>query len=303
MQGIYVVSQKDILKEPEKEDPIAISSFPIDSHDCQRIATADGAVVNEGTIFPVRMSGRRHGYPYQVPYRSILPKPQECDNLLVPVALSCTHVAISSIRVEPTWMILGQSAGIAAALAAGDDVAVQELPYPKLRAQLLAAGQVLELPELPPLPPKPKEVGGVDPKTLGGIVLDDAAATLKGQWLRSTNFKPHVGSGYVHDDHRADGKSVATFRFSAPEAGRYEVRMAYSAHETRATKVPVVVVSGDNQTTLTVDQTKALPSGKLFRPIGVVELSAGESTITVSNTGGDGFVILDAFQLVPKTEE
>ncbi len=149
MLGMYVLSQKDILETPHKEDPIVVSSFPIDSHDCQRVALPDG-VINEGTIFPYRMQGRPHGYPYHVPYRSIVPRPEECTNLLVPVALSCTHVGISSIRVEPTWMILGQSAGIAAALAAKENHSVQELPYPALRTRLLAQGQVLELPALAP---------------------------------------------------------------------------------------------------------------------------------------------------------
>jgi len=145
MKGLYVVSQKDIMVEQLKEDPIVISSFPIDSHDCQRVAMKD-SVVDEGTIMPVRMKGKGHGYPYHIPYRSILPKPDECSNLLVPVALSCTHVAISSIRVEPTWMILGQSAGVAAALAAREKVTVQNLPYPKLRERLLAQKQALEIP-------------------------------------------------------------------------------------------------------------------------------------------------------------
>ena len=113
MKGLYVLSQRDIDNTPAKDDAIVVSSFPIDSHDCQRVAKSDGTVVNEGTIFPARLPGRRHGPPFQVPYRSIVPQPQECENLLVPVALSCTHVAYSSIRVEPTWMILGQSAGIA----------------------------------------------------------------------------------------------------------------------------------------------------------------------------------------------
>lgn len=149
MRGMYVLSQKDILKEPKKDDPIIVSSFPIDSHDCQRIAFEDGGVVNEGTIFPVRTKSPKQGYVYQVPYRSILPKPEECANLLVPVALSCTHVGISSIRVEPTWMILGQSAGIAAAMTSKDEQqrSVQQLPYAKLRERLLAQGQVLELPD------------------------------------------------------------------------------------------------------------------------------------------------------------
>ena len=128
-------------------------------------------MINEGTIFPVRMKGRAHGYPCHVPYRAIIPKPRECDNLLVPVALSCTHVGISSIRVEPTWMIIGQSAGVAAALAADLDVNVQDLPYPKLRARLLAQKQVLELPQLPEISPTPPHCASIDPKTLPGIVL------------------------------------------------------------------------------------------------------------------------------------
>jgi hypothetical protein len=299
MQGQYVVSQKDIMDEPKKDDPIVVSSFPIDSHDCQRVATKDG-VINEGTIFPVRMTGRSHGFPYQIPYRAIVPKVGECDNLLVPVALSCTHVAISSIRVEPTWMILGQSAGVAAALAAKLDVTVQKLPYPVLRERLLAQKQALDLPVLPDRPPEPAAPMSLDPRSLPGIVLDDSQAELKGTWNRSSNFKPHIGTGYRHDDRRADGQSTATFRFKAPKSGQYELRMAYSAHETRATKVPLTIQSGGHQTVLTVDQTRALPAGASFRSIGTIQLTGGvETTIILSNTGTDGFVILDALQLLP----
>ena len=150
MVGAYILSQKDIIDDPQKTDPIAVSSFPIDSHDCQRVGTAS-YVLNEGTIRPVRMAGRKHGYPYHVPYRAITPKASECENLLVPVALSSTHVGISSIRVEPTWMVLGQSAGIAAALSSQRSVAVQSLPYAALRERLLAQNQVLDLPVLAPV--------------------------------------------------------------------------------------------------------------------------------------------------------
>jgi len=155
MQGEYVISQNDIIGDPVKDDPIVVSSFPIDSHDVQRVALEGGGVINEGTIFPVRQGSR--GYPYHIPYGAILPVETEADNLLVPAALSSTHVAISSIRVEPTWMILGQSAGIAAALAADQDIAVQDLLYADLEPRLLAQGQVLELPSGfgPPEPPEP----------------------------------------------------------------------------------------------------------------------------------------------------
>lgn len=147
MRGMYVIKQSDILDQITKEDPIMVSSFPIDSHDCRRVIQPDGKVINEGTIFPVRQMPERIGYPYHVPYRSILPQPTECDNLLVPVALSCTHVAMSSLRIEATWMLIGQSAGIAAALAKTQDLAVQDLPYATLKPRLQAQGQVLTLPK------------------------------------------------------------------------------------------------------------------------------------------------------------
>ena len=298
MKGEYVISQRDIMDEPRKDDPIVVSSFPIDSHDCQRVATKDG-VIDEGTIMPVRMPEQRHGFAYHIPYRAILPKAGECQNLLVPVALSCTHVGYSSIRVEPTWMILGQSAGIAAALSAKQGVTVQALPYPALRERLLAQKQMLDLPVLPPLPAKPAGTAGIDPKTLPGIVLDDTQAELKGDWSRSSNFRPHIGTGYLHDDKRGDGQSTATFRFKVPKSGRYELLIAYSPHETRASKVPVTIESGPHKTTLTFDQTQQLPAGAAFRSAGIIRLTAdAEATITLSNAGTKGFVIVDAIQLI-----
>lgn len=298
MQGAYVLSQRDILDAPEKSQPIAVASFPIDSHDCQRIALADG-VVNEGTIFPMRMPRRPHGYPYHVPYQSIVPRADQCTNLLVPVALSATHVAYSSIRVEPIWMIVGQSAGIAAALAAKQDVAVQQLSYADLRASLLKQKQVLQLPVLPALPPMPP-VTAVDPATLPGVVLDDAQAELIGPWASSRNFANHVGRGYLHDDRRGDGQSKAVFRTKLPRSGRYHLSMAYSPHETRATQVPVTIDSGGRTERLLIDQTVSLPAGSALRRIATLSLSGeGETTITITNAATKGFVIVDALQLVP----
>ena len=151
MTGRLTLTEKDIFTEPTKEDPVAVCSFPVEAYDCRRVALPDG-VVNEGAIFPVRMPGRAHGYAYHVPYRAITPAADECVNLLVPVALSATHVAYSSLRMEPTWMTLGQSAGIAAALAGRAGVSVQALPYDKLRERILAQDIVLDLPKLPTIP-------------------------------------------------------------------------------------------------------------------------------------------------------
>ncbi|MCB1209589.1 MAG: FAD-dependent oxidoreductase, partial [Verrucomicrobiales bacterium] len=233
--------------------------------------------------------------------RAITPKADECSNLLVPVALSATHVAYSSIRVEPTWMMIGQSAGIAAALAAKDGVSVQELPYETLRQELLAQKQVLDLPVLPELPPAGPQ--SIDPAGLPGVILDDAKAELAGAWDSSANFKPYVGSGYLHDGKRGDGQSVATFRFKAPRSGGYELRMAYSPHETRAKKVPIKIQSGGLETVIIVDQTQSLQAGEAFRSVGKATLSAeGESVITIRNEGTEGFVIFDALQLIELKE-
>ena len=301
MDGRMILTQHDVLKDAQKEDPIAISSFPIDSHDCRRLALPDG-VINEGTIFPVRMPGRRHGYAYHIPYRAITPAASECSNLLVPVALSATHVAYSSVRVEPTWMAIGQGAGVAAALAAKAGVTVQALDYPTLRTRLLAQNVVLELPKLPPADKPARATGPVslDPKSLPGLILDDAQAELSGDWERSTNFKPHVGVGYLHDEQRADGKARAVFRFKGPADGEYELRMAYSAHETRTTRLPVTIIGGETEQRFIVDQTQPMPTGEAFRPIGSVRLRQGvEYTLSVTNQDTRGFVILDAFQLLP----
>jgi len=290
MRGMYILTQSDILDDIAKEDPIMVSSFPIDSHDCQRIAYLGGGVRNEGTIFPVRQSNRV-GYPYHVPYRAILPLPSECDNLLVPVALSCTHVAISSLRIEATWMLLGQSAGIAAAMAAERSVTVQNLPYADLRSRLLAQGQVLELPEAF--------------RPLSGIVLDDPAAELTGTWSISTTMTPYVGEGYRYTGAAGkpnDGNAVATFRFTSATGGLYQLNMAYSPDPTRATNVPLTVTSGPYVTNFTVDQRVARPDGSVVRPIGTVQLVTGaETIITLGTAGTTGFVILDAIQLIRDT--
>ena len=111
----------------------------LDSHNVQRFVTEEGFVQNEGDI------GVRTPRPYQISYGSIVPKKSECTNLLVPVCVSSSHIAFGSIRMEPVFMILGQSAATAACIAIEDDLAVQDVPYDKLKSQLIADGQVLEM--------------------------------------------------------------------------------------------------------------------------------------------------------------
>jgi hypothetical protein len=138
MVGRYVMTEHELLKRRETPEPIGMGSYGIDSHNVQRYVTPDGHVQNEGDI-----GVSTHG-PYQIALGAIQPREEQCTNLLVPVCVSSSHIAFGSIRMEPVFMILGQSAATVACLAIDGDRAVQHVPYPDLRQRLLADGQILE---------------------------------------------------------------------------------------------------------------------------------------------------------------
>ncbi len=137
--GDYVMTQRDVQSDIVKPDAIGMGSFPIDSHHFQRIASPVGAVINEG--FMVTLLAK----PYQMPYRCMTPKKDDCSNLLVTVCCSASHVAYSTIRMEPQYMILGEAAGVAAAQAARARAPVQSVDVAAVRARLASQGQVLQL--------------------------------------------------------------------------------------------------------------------------------------------------------------
>jgi hypothetical protein len=137
MVGMYVMTENELRKKKPTPDSVGMGSYTIDSHNVQRYITPEGYVQNEGDI------GVPTGGPYEIAYGSLVPKPGQADNLLVPVCLSSSHIAFGSIRMEPVFMILGQSAATAAALAIDGGLAVQDVPYAKLKARLVQDGQVL----------------------------------------------------------------------------------------------------------------------------------------------------------------
>ncbi|CCH52056.1 hypothetical protein BN8_01029 [Fibrisoma limi BUZ 3] len=138
MLGEFVMKEADALGKTTVPNPIGMGSYTLDAHQAQRYVKNDGFVQNEGDI------GVHPDKPYSIAYGSILPKEQECNNLLVPVCVSSSHIAFGSIRMEPVFMILGQSAATAAVLAINNKVSPQRLPYQKLRDVLLKDGQRLE---------------------------------------------------------------------------------------------------------------------------------------------------------------
>ena len=140
MRGAFVMTEHELLKTRPTPDPVGMGSYGIDSHNVQRYITPEGFVQNEGDI-GVSTKG-----PYQIAYGALVPQAGQADNLLVPVCVSSSHIAFGSIRMEPVFMILGQSAATAAALAIDAGVRVQDVPYARLRDRLLADQQILSRP-------------------------------------------------------------------------------------------------------------------------------------------------------------
>ncbi|SEN85337.1 FAD dependent oxidoreductase [bacterium A37T11] len=137
MIGQHVMTEHDTFSESSINDPVGMGSYTLDSHNTQRYVKPDGFVQNEGDI------GVSPKKPYQISYGSITPKKDECKNLLVPVCVSSSHIAFGSIRMEPVFMILGQSAAAAAVLAIDADKAVQDIDYQQLKKVLESRKQVL----------------------------------------------------------------------------------------------------------------------------------------------------------------
>lgn len=285
MLGRYVMTENELLKRRPTPESIGMGSYTIDSHNVQRYITPEGYVQNEGDI------GVGTNGPYEIAFGSIQPKRDQCQNLLVPVCVSSSHIAFGSIRMEPVFMILGQSAATTAVLAIESGVAVQDVGYAELRERLLQDGQVLEYQGAV------RGGGGVDPASLKGTVVDDSQATLSGEWSSSTSMGKWVGGSYQHDGGSRDGQSVARFEARLPQSGVYQVRLAYSANPNRATNVAVVVHHAGGQQTVAVNQKETPAIDGLFVSLGEFEFrSDTPAAVEISNRAADGHVIADAVQ-------
>ena len=140
MIGEFVTTEHEVLSKRPVAQPVGMGSYTMDSHNIQRYVKADGFVQNEGDL------GVKVPRPYQIDYRSLIPKKEECQNLLVPVCVSSSHIAFGSIRMEPVFMILGHSAATAACMSIDQNIAVQDLSYDQLSVELLKEGQILSNP-------------------------------------------------------------------------------------------------------------------------------------------------------------
>ncbi len=282
----YVHTESDCRRKRPTPQSVGMGSYNMDSHNCARYVTPEGFVQNEGDV---QVSP---GGPYQISYLSIVPKAAECPNLIVPVCVSSSHIAYGSIRMEPVFMVLGQSAATGAALAIDDGVPVQKVNYEKLKKQLLTDKQVLDFQGGP-------GAKGVDPKKLSGLVIDDNDAKQTGDWSFSASTGHFVGNGYLHDAHEGKGKKSVRYSPKIEKAGKYQVFLHFSANANRATNVPVAVKSADGEKTVTVNQRKA--HGDSGYSLGAFTFEKGDAGwVEIRTAGTDGHVIADAVRFVAK---
>jgi hypothetical protein len=293
MVGEYVMQQKDLQTDREKDDSIGMGSYNSDSHHVQRILAGsedfegdEASAINEGDMqVPVQ--------PYEISYRALVPKRDQATNLLVPVCCSASHVAYSSIRMEPQYMIMGHAAGVAAALAIRDGLPVQDVPIGELQSKLKERDQIIGFEDV--------DAPFVKVSQLEGIVIDNPDAETTGQWSRSTSVGPYVGFDYIHELAEAE-QSDARLRYlpKLPKAGNYEVRFSYSANPNRATNVPVTIHTAEGPVTVLVNERENQGELSPFISLGVYAFSGtNDGAVEISTQGTDGYVVGDAVQWLP----
>ena len=293
MVGDFVMTEHHTFGRTIAEKCIGLGSYGTDAHEIRRIVKND-VVTREGKI----ATGRGGFGPYHIGYDAIVPKQSECENLLVTFALSASHPAFASIRMEPVFMVTSQSAATAACIAIDDAVSVQKVDYQKLEKQLLEHGQVLEWTHAK-RKTVPRKINR--PEDLPGIALDDESATWEGKWTSSNAQPPWIGKSYRHDGNSDRGKKSATFTPQIRKAGMYEVRLLYSHFSNRSSKVRVTIHYANGEKTVIVNQKQPAVIDGIPRSLGLYSFEAGRNvSIVISNEGADGYVSIDGVQLVPQ---
>ena len=294
MVSDFVTTELHLRGLKETPHSVGMGSYTMDSHNVQRYVATDTSgkpyVLNEGDV-QVDPGG-----PYQISYNSLIPKEEECKNLLVPVCLSSSHIAFGSVRMEPVFMILAHSAATAASLAIEDGVIVQRVSYEKLKNKLMDDGQVLALEKNDFI----ASGHGIDPQTLSGLVVEGDQVNLLGDWTKSSSLRPFVGDGYFHDGNGGKGMRKAEFPFLTDRNGLHELRISYIPSGNRAGKVKYLVEDEKGLEEILVDQRKKGSVEKIWHSLGSFDFLKGKSyKVSLQNDDTEGYVVVDALQIIP----
>lgn len=279
MVSDYVMLQQNCQGARIGQDGIGLGAYQMDSHAVRRYPGGN-LTLSEGNMFVATPA------PFPISYRSIIPRVGECENLFCTFALSASHVAFGSCRMEPVFMITSQSAATAAAFAIDDNVPVQQVNYPKLALQLRVDGQVLGS-------------GGTTGDS--GIILDNVdtlGVSVAGGWTASTGAPGYWGSDFLHDGNTAKGTKSVTFRPNLPTNEVYDVYVRWAAASNRDINVPIDIVHPAGTNTFFVNQQTG---GGVWNKLLTTNFAAGTSgRVAVRNDGTTGYVVADAVRFVAR---
>lgn len=278
MVGDYVMTQANCQGKETVADGVGLAAYTMDSHNCQRIVIEKEGkkmVKNEGNVevggFP----------PYPISYRSLIPKASECTNLLVPVCMSATHIAYGSIRMEPVFMVLGQSAAVAASMAIDRKSAVQAIDGKKIRELLL----------------KNPLLNGSAPD----VIVDDAQRSqvqITGEWTQEK-----AGS-YAHSLLSTQSKNPAWVRFTPtlPSTQAYQVYVYVPRRTDASSQTVFRIYDGSQLQTILLSKEQIIVEGQTsgaWIPLGKFKLPAGKKAyLDITNEKADGVIVADAVQFV-----
>ncbi|WP_291911534.1 FAD-dependent oxidoreductase [Chitinophaga sp. CB10] len=272
MVGEYVMTQANCEGREKVTDGVGMAAYTMDSHNCQRIVV-NGMVKNEGDV---QIGGFG---PYPVSYRSIIPKKGECENLLVPVCLSASHIAYGSIRMEPVFMVLAQSAATAASLCIDGKAPVQQADVAKIQ-QLLKEDPLAD---------------GSTPEIL--VDDNDEGATAKtGDW--KTEYRGGYGPTLLVDSGKG---STIRYTPAIKKAGSYRVYTYVPRVANHATVTPALVYDGRSRHTANIQSARVKVEGQTsgeWVELGTYQLQPG-AWVELSGKGADGVVVADAVLFVP----
>jgi hypothetical protein len=278
MIGSYVMTQHNCQGREVVDDGVGMAAYTMDSHNTQRIVV-DGMVKNEGNV---EVGGFG---PYPIAYRALIPKANECGNLLVPVCLSASHIAFGSIRMEPVFMVLGQSSATAAVMAIDAGSTVQQVNVPELQKKLkedpLADGSIFEI---------------------LADNSDSSSVERRGTWI--TEKRGGYGPDYFV--HEATGDEIASVRFTAeiPQEGRYRAYLYFPKIKGMSKQTLVIVNDGNRDHGITIREADIRVEGQTsgeWVSLGTYHLPAGKkSYVLVSSKDAKGKVVADAVVWVPE---
>jgi hypothetical protein len=286
MKGEYFMTQYDLESDTVKYDAIGMGSYNIDVRHVQRtwipvsrFPELHYEVYNEGYIsIPVA--------PYEIPFRSLLPKYEECRNLIVPVCFSASHVAQASIRMEPQYMIMGHAAGIAAAISSKKDVPVHKIDISELQEKLKAQGQILSLKE------NPYGAFAYEDE----IIIDNNMKRFTektGIWRG--NETEHDGRFQMNYSQNDNNKGTFTFKSWLKKAGLYNLSIWYPSKESCSDAVTLSIKHKNGITQKLINQQK---DGGKWITLGEYEFESGyQKVLTVVSDETEGSVVADAIKL------